>query len=96
MAHASPDVLVTISAELWSFDLGPTERQPITAAALVCLLPGQCPSCHSKLEETTTWQPALFIACDYGQATATTVKRCHSGGWWIATGQETVNPRVSA
>lgn len=24
---------------------------------------------------------------------ATTVKRCHRCGWWIATGQETVNPR---
>lgn len=70
--------------------------KPITKAALVCLLPGQCPSCRGKLEETTTWQPALFIGCDYGAAMATTVRRCHGCGWWIATGQATVNPRVFA
>jgi hypothetical protein len=80
--------------EQWGFELGPTERGPITGSALVCLLPGHCPSCGGKLSETTTWQPALFVACDYGQATATTIKRCHGCGWWIATGQETVNPRV--
>lgn len=76
------------------FDPGPTGRQPITEAALVCLLPGLCPCCRGALTTSTTWQPPLFIGCGYGEATATTIKRCHGCGWWIATGQQTVNPRV--
>ncbi len=47
------------------FDLGPAERKPITGAALVCLLPGRCPSCGGALASSTTWQPPLFIGC-YG------------------------------
>jgi predicted RNA-binding Zn-ribbon protein involved in translation (DUF1610 family) len=74
-------------------DLGPTERQPITAAALVCL-PPRCPSCGGELTTITSWQPALFIGCDYGAASESTIKRCFSCGWWIATGQVPVNPRV--
>lgn len=66
----------------------------ITSAALVCLLPGRCPSCGRPLSETTSWQPALFVACDYGAAQATTIRRCHGCGWWIATGVETVSPRA--
>lgn len=65
-----------------------------TGVALMCLLPGRCPSCGGALSESTTWQPALFIACDYGAAEATTIRRCHSCGWWIATGQAMVNPRA--
>lgn len=68
---------------------------PITETALVCLPPDRCPSCgRDMLYETVTWQPALFIGCDYGHAVATTVERCHGCGWWIATGQQTVSPRV--
>ena len=95
MAHAGPDVHMTFG-EQWIFELGTAERRPIAAAALVCLLPGQCPSCGRKLSETTSWQPALFVACDYGAVTATTIKRCHSCGWWIATGTSLVNPRMFA
>lgn len=67
-----------------------------TGVALMCLLPGRCPSCGGTLSESTTWQSALFVACDYGAALATTIKRCHSCGWWIATGQEMVSPRAFA
>ena len=66
-----------------------------TGVALICLDPRHCPLCGSNdLYETTTWQPALFIGCDYGAALATVTMRCHRCGWWIATGQETVSPRV--
>jgi hypothetical protein len=68
----------------------------ITEAALVCLLPGRCPSCGGALASSTTWQPPLFIGCGYGECQATTIKRCHSCGWWIATGTASVSPRAFA
>ena len=87
---------MTTFGEQWGFELGPAERRPITGAALVCLLPGRCPSCGGMLASSTTWQPPLFIGCGYGEVQATTIKRCHSCGWWIATGTVAVNPRAFA
>jgi predicted RNA-binding Zn-ribbon protein involved in translation (DUF1610 family) len=76
------------------FDPGPTGRRPITGMALVPLPSDLCPNCGGDLVTSVSWQPALFVACDYGAAKASTIRRCHSCGWWLPPGFESVSPRV--
>jgi hypothetical protein len=64
--------------------------------ALVCLPTDTCPCCGEALSATSFWQPPLFIACDYGHVTQTTVRCCQSCGWFQVTGIATVNPRAFA